>query len=92
MARDVRAIGERRLYAAVAILALLVLYLVVFVVQNATRVKVSFVLFDAEAPLILVMTLCALLGGAIGAALWSIVHRVRDRATVDPSEAPTRRS
>ncbi len=90
MTRDVRSIGERRLYAVVAVLALLVLYLVVFVVQNATRVKVSFVLFDARAPLILVMTLCALLGGAIGAAVWSIVHRVRQETTVDPSEAPTR--
>lgn len=91
MAGGVRGIGERRLYAGVAVVALLILYLVAFVVQNGKAVKVSFVLFDASAPLILVMTLCSLLGGAIGAGLWAIVHRVRTADDVVTSEGPTQR-
>lgn len=91
MARGVREIGERRLYAIVAVVALLILYLVAFVVQNARDVKVSFVIVDATAPLILVMTVCAILGAAIGAGLWAIVHRLRAGGSAPPHDAPTQR-
>src|SRR4051812_33920609 len=69
MARGVREIGERRLYAIVAVLALLILFLVAFVVKNARDVRVSFVVFDAPAPLIAVMVGCARLGLMIGVGL-----------------------
>ena len=47
--------SERVLYALIAIVALVVIYLVAFVLSNTQSVRVSFVLFDGTASLIWVM-------------------------------------
>jgi uncharacterized integral membrane protein len=75
-AQDARA--ERILYALVAGLALVVIYLVAFVVSNTREVLVSFVFFEATASLIWVMLACTLLGLAAGVAIVQI--RTRRRA------------
>ena len=80
MARSVREIGERRLYAIVAIAALLLLFLVAFIVKNSRDVRVSFVAFDATAPLIAVMLACTLIGLALGIALMVLVQHARARS------------
>lgn len=73
-----RGIGERRLYAIVAGVALLVLFLVAFVVKNSRDVKVSFVIFDATAPLIAVMVGCAVIGVGIGVGAAVLFLHARD--------------
>src|SRR5437879_726730 len=53
---------ERAFYALLAGLALVVIYLVAFVVSNDRSVKVSFVFASGSGSLIWVMLICTLLG------------------------------
>jgi uncharacterized integral membrane protein len=69
--------SERGLYTLIAITALLVIYGVAFVVSNSGRVEVSFVIFSGRAPLILVMTVSALVGLAVGLFANRLAARLR---------------
>ncbi len=71
--------SERGLYTLIAVTALLVIYVVAFVVSNSGDVKVSFVLFGGRAPLILVMTLCVAVGLLLGIAVARVGTRLRNR-------------
>ncbi len=77
MVRRARDVSERGLYALLAAVALLVIYLVAFVVSNTERVEVSFVVFDARASLIWVMLVCTIIGIGVGIALSTLWHRTR---------------
>jgi uncharacterized integral membrane protein len=77
MTRRARDVSERGLYAMLAIVALLVIYLVAFVVANTDRVEVSFVVFDARASLIWVMLVCTIIGIGVGIALSTLYQRTR---------------
>ncbi|CAA9551885.1 MAG: hypothetical protein AVDCRST_MAG79-2773 [uncultured Thermoleophilia bacterium] len=68
-----RADPERLVYGLLALLALIVIYLVAFVLSNTTTVPVSFVLFDTDASLIWVMLICTLLGLVAGVAASRLV-------------------
>lgn len=68
---------ERALYALVAGGALLVIYLVAFVVSNSGTVQVSFVVGSTGVPLILLMALCVVIGGALGAVVARVATRLR---------------
>jgi len=70
--------SEQGIYLLIAVAALVVIYVVAFIVTNATRVEVSFVAFDARAPLIVLMVVCVLLGVVIGIVAARIVERRRD--------------
>jgi uncharacterized integral membrane protein len=85
-----RDVSERGLYAMLAIVALLVIYLVAFVVANTDRVEVSFVMFDARASLIWVMLVCTVIGVGLGIAATSLLHRTRGtRRTSVPGPGAT---
>jgi uncharacterized integral membrane protein len=70
--------SEQGIYLLIAVAALVVIYVVAFIVSNARRVEVSFVAFDARAPLIVLMLVCVLLGLAAGLLLARIAERRRD--------------
>ena len=69
--------SEQGIYLQIAVAALIVVFLVAFVVSNARRVKISFVAFDAQGPLIAVMVLCILLGVIGGVAIGGLAERRR---------------
>lgn len=69
--------SEQGIYLLIAVAALVVIYLVAFIVTNAKQVNVSFVAFHARAPLIVLMLLCVLLGVVIGIAASRIAERRR---------------
>jgi uncharacterized integral membrane protein len=69
--------SEQGIYLQIAVAALLVIFLVAFVVSNARRVKISFVAFDAEGPLIAVMLLCILIGVIGGVVIGRVAERRR---------------
>jgi uncharacterized integral membrane protein len=73
--------SERGLYTLIAVTALLVIYVVAFVVSNSTRVEVSFVIFSGRAPLIVIMLLCVVIGVAIGVIGGRVGIHLRDRRT-----------
>jgi uncharacterized integral membrane protein len=86
--------SERRLYTLIAVTALLVIYVVAFVVSNSTHVRVSFVIFSGQAPLIVVMLLCLVIGLAIGIIAGRLGIHIRERkgtttTTAAPDERPT---
>lgn len=62
--------------ARIAGLAVVVVVLVAFVLDNRRSVRVGFVVTDRDAPLIWVLILTALLGAALGALL----RRFRSRS------------
>ena len=75
------------MYALLAVAALLIIYLVAFVVANSNRVEVSFVVADAHASLIWVMLVCTTIGVVIGivlAKLWGRTRGVRTSSTPGP--------
>jgi uncharacterized integral membrane protein len=97
MTRRPRDVSERGLYALLAIVALLVIYLVAFVVANTDRVEISFVVFDARASLIWVMLVCTIIGTGVGIALSTLWQRSRGVrgtsrpgpvASTSPADAP----
>jgi uncharacterized integral membrane protein len=69
--------SEQGIYLQIAVAALLVIFLVAFVVSNARRVRISFVAFDAQGPLIAVMVLCILLGLVGGVVIGRVAERRR---------------
>jgi uncharacterized integral membrane protein len=69
--------SEQGIYLQIAVAALLVVFLVAFVVSNARRVRISFVAFDAQGPLIAVMVLCILLGLVGGVVIGRVAERRR---------------
>ena len=90
MARRPRDVSERGLYAMLAVVALLVIYLVAFVVANTDRVEVSFVMFDARASLIWVMLVCTVIGAGLGIAATTLLQRTRGtRRTSVPGPGAT---
>ncbi len=70
---------EQSLYVLVGVLAVVLLYIVGFVVANSHSVSVDFVLFSASASLIWVILISLVLGGVLGFALARIGVRRRDR-------------
>ena len=81
------------MYALLAIAALLIIYLVAFVVANSNSVEVSFVIADAHASLIWVMLVCTAIGIVIGIVLgklWGRTRGVRTTSTPGPGTAPAR--
>lgn len=72
--------SEQGIYLLIAVAALVVIYVVAFIVTNAKRVDVSFVAFDARAPLIVLMLSCVLLGVVIGLVVGRIAERRRGGA------------
>ena len=87
---------ERLVYGLMALLALIVIYLVAFVLSNTEPVPVSFVLFDTTASLIWVMLVCTILGLVAGVAIFRLVAgRGRSRRAEPPgpqSSRPARRA
>jgi uncharacterized integral membrane protein len=69
--------SEQGVYLLIAVAALVVIYVVAFIVTNAKRVEVSFVAFDARAPLIVLLLVCVLLGIVIGVIVARIAERRR---------------
>jgi uncharacterized integral membrane protein len=69
--------SEQGIYLQIAVAALIVIFLVAFVVSNSRRAKISFVAFDTQAPLIVVMVLCILLGVIGGVAIGGVAERRR---------------
>ena len=82
--------SERGLYGLIAAAALVVIYLVAFIVSNATEVKVSFVLFSGAASLILVMVFCILLGVVLGVVVGRLFERNRTRRSTSSTSSSTR--
>jgi uncharacterized integral membrane protein len=79
--------SERGLYTLIAVTALLVIYVVAFVVSNSTRVEVSFVIFSGRAPLIVIMLLCVVIGIALGIIAGRVGIHLRDRKTTTVTNA-----
>lgn len=69
--------SEQGIYLQIAVAALLVIFVVAFAVSNAGRVRISFVAFDAQGPLIAVMGLCILLGLVSGVVIGRVAERRR---------------
>ena len=74
--RPTRRDVDRRATARLVVLALLVLYAIVFVVLNTDDVEVSFVFFPATTPLIVALVLVGLIGAVAG---WLARGQVRKR-------------
>jgi uncharacterized integral membrane protein len=68
---------EQGLYVLVGVLAVVLLYIVGFVVANSRSVSVDFVLFSASASLIWVILISLALGGVLGFALARLGARRR---------------
>jgi uncharacterized integral membrane protein len=64
-----RAGAQRRLNARLAAVAVLAAILIVFVVQNAQRVQVDFVILHGRTPLWVALVITAVIGGIIGQVL-----------------------
>jgi uncharacterized integral membrane protein len=80
--------SEQGVYALIAAAALVVIYLVAFVVSNSTSVKVSFVVFAGRASLIIVMLVCTLLGVALGVILARLARRRKPAPDHEPASPP----
>lgn len=77
--------SERGVYALIAVVALIVIYLIAFVLKNTASVDISFVVASTKASLIWVMLICILLGIALGLAAARLAGRRpsgRSHATV----------
>jgi uncharacterized integral membrane protein len=70
--RFVRDGSDQRRYAALAIVALLVLYVIGLIIANAKQVSISFVLGSASISLLWLIILCVLIGCVIG---WQLHRR-----------------
>jgi len=81
---------RRRLIQAVALLVLVVI-LVAFVIENSTRVKISFVFFTREVRPIWLMLTCAALGALVGFLLGRPGRQLRGREDGDAKERGRRR-
>jgi uncharacterized integral membrane protein len=86
--------SEQGIYLLIAVAALIVIYVVAFIVTNAKRVQVSFVAFDTRAPLIVLMLACVLLGVVLGILAARIAERRRhgDAQSSGTGNGPTEAS
>lgn len=78
-------VAERRLYAAVAVAALVFLYLVAFVVKNTTSVPISLVVADVHVPLVVLMGASVAIGALAGVGVADVVARRRNRRAAGPT-------
>ena len=85
-AREVREGPEQGRYVALAVAAVLLLYVVGLLVANYKTVRISFVLGSAAIPLLWLIILCVGLGIGIG---WLLRGR-RDRGRAAREPAPPR--
>jgi uncharacterized integral membrane protein len=66
--------SERGVYALIAIIALVIIYLIAFVLKNTRSVRVSFVFASTTASLIWVLLVSILLGIVLGLAASRLGH------------------
>lgn len=76
---ELRAEPERRSRAGLIAFALVVVALVVFVVQNTPDVEVTWLVFDATAPLWLVIIVSAVAGALLSEIAAFAIRRSRRR-------------
>jgi uncharacterized integral membrane protein len=79
-AREFDRAWQPRLYAILVGLALIVAYVIGFIVANSDHVSVNFIFFDARTSLIWVILLCLAIGLLAGVLL-SQLYRRRNRLT-----------
>ena len=71
-----QSLPEQGVYVVVGVIAVIVLYLIGFIVQNARDARIDFLLFSAKVPLIVLMLLMFVLGLVAGALVAMVaVHR-----------------
>jgi uncharacterized integral membrane protein len=80
--------SERGVYALIAVIALIVIYLIAFVLKNTTHVKVSFVVASTTASLIWVLLTCILLGIVLGLAASRLGHVRPSRRSAAKASGP----
>ena len=80
-----RSLPEQGVYVVVGVIAVIVLYLIGFIVQNARDARIDFLLFSATVPLIVLMLLMFVLGLLAGALVAMIAVRRRPIVADDVS-------
>ena len=85
MRERLRSLPEQGVYVVVGLIAIIVLYLIGFIVQNARDARVDFLLFSATVPLIVLMLLMFVLGLLAGALVAMIAVRRRPIVADDVS-------
>ena len=80
--------SERGVYALIAVVALIVIYLIAFVLKNTASVDISFVVASTKASLIWVMLICILLGIALGLAAARLAVRRPSRRSPTTVSGP----
>ncbi len=80
-----QSLPEQGVYVVVGLIAIIVLYLIGFIVQNARDARVDFLLFSATVPLIVLMLLMFVLGLLAGALVAMIAVRRRPIVADDVS-------
>ena len=77
MRERLRSLPEQGVYVVVGAIAIIVLYLIGFIVKNARDARIDFVLFSATVPLIVLMLLMFALGLLAGVLVVLIAVRRR---------------
>jgi uncharacterized integral membrane protein len=80
MRERLRSLPEQGVYVVVGVIAIIVLYLIGFIVKNARDARIDFVLFSAKVPLIVLMLMMFVLGLACGMLVVMIAVRRRPGA------------
>ena len=80
-----QSLPEQGVYVVVGLIAIIVLYLIGFIVQNARDARIDFLLFSATVPLIVLMLLMFVLGLLAGALVAMIAVRRRPIVADDVS-------
>ena len=80
-----QSLPEQGVYVVVGVIAIIVLYLIGFIVQNARDARIDFLLFSATVPLIVLMLLMFVLGLLAGALVAMIAVRRRPIVADDVS-------
>ena len=80
MRERLRSLPEQGVYVVVGVIAIIVLYLIGFIVKNARDARIDFVLFSAKVPLIVLMLLMFVLGLVAGMLVVMIAVRRRPGA------------
>jgi uncharacterized integral membrane protein len=68
------------LYAALVAFVLAAIYLILLIVENTDRVKVSYVFGDARAPLLWIVVVSGIAGWVLGIATHVLIRRRTRRA------------
>ena len=85
MRERLRSLPEQGVYVVVGVIAIIVLYLIGFIVKNARDARIDFLLFSATVPLIVLMLLMFVLGLLAGALVAMIAVRRRPIVADDVS-------